>query len=308
MGDPDPHGPPGTGLGAAPCCNHDLPLSLLICERRVPWVWLGQGLCWPPHLPPRGFWQPPVRMKRGGPANPPSSACRQSWHQTALVAPRHGQSPKPVRPVCRAGHGQGRAQPGAAAPVSPGAASPRRLIELHSPDSRNTLILRCKDTATAHSWFTALHANITALLPQVLAELNAMLGTGGAAAGGREVKHVAWLAEQVRTAGAVPKMPVWCRSGGQQRRRGCGCSRVAAGELCRLPGHRALPLSHSPSGRPAAPRRRQRFPCPQSPLLLGFPSWRCSSPPRFSTNSLPDSRSLPGHRGELGPSSGVPSG
>ncbi|NXG67415.1 SNTB2 protein, partial [Hemiprocne comata] len=76
-----------------------------------------------------------------------------------------------------------------------------RLIELHSPDSRNTLILRCKDTATAHSWFTALHANITALLPQVLAELNAMLGTGGAAAGGREVKHIAWLAEQARLDG-----------------------------------------------------------------------------------------------------------
>ncbi|NXI36589.1 SNTB2 protein, partial [Galbula dea] len=76
-----------------------------------------------------------------------------------------------------------------------------RLIELHSPDSRNTLILRCKDTATAHSWFTALHANITALLPQVLAELNAMLGTGGAMASGREVKHIAWLAEQVRLDG-----------------------------------------------------------------------------------------------------------
>ncbi|NXK11318.1 SNTB2 protein, partial [Herpetotheres cachinnans] len=76
-----------------------------------------------------------------------------------------------------------------------------RLIELHSPDSRNTLILRCKDTATAHSWFTALHANIAALLPQVLAELNAMLGTGGTAAGGREVKHVAWLAEQARLDG-----------------------------------------------------------------------------------------------------------
>uniref|UniRef100_A0A8C9EGB1 Beta-2-syntrophin n=1 Tax=Pavo cristatus TaxID=9049 RepID=A0A8C9EGB1_PAVCR len=73
-----------------------------------------------------------------------------------------------------------------------------RLIELHSPDSRNTLILRCKDTATAHSWFTALHANITALLPQVLAELNAVLG---GSAGGREVKHVAWLAEQARLDG-----------------------------------------------------------------------------------------------------------
>uniref|UniRef100_A0A672TFY8 Syntrophin beta 2 n=1 Tax=Strigops habroptila TaxID=2489341 RepID=A0A672TFY8_STRHB len=71
-----------------------------------------------------------------------------------------------------------------------------RLIVLHSPDRHNTLILRCKDTEMAHSWFTALHTNIVALLPKVLAELNTMLSTGGAAAGSREVKHIAWLAEQ----------------------------------------------------------------------------------------------------------------
>ncbi|GAB5582417.1 gamma-1-syntrophin isoform X1 [Prionailurus iriomotensis] len=71
-----------------------------------------------------------------------------------------------------------------------------RLIELHSPDSRNTLILRCKDTATAHSWFVAIHTNIMALLPQVLAELNAMLGATSTAGGSKEVKHIAWLAEQ----------------------------------------------------------------------------------------------------------------
>lgn len=85
--------------------------------------------------------------------------------------------------------------------------SPRRLIELHSPDSRNTLVLRCRDTATAHAWFSALHANITALLPQVLAELNATLGSGSPTAGGREVKHIAWLAEQVRTDGMCQGLP-----------------------------------------------------------------------------------------------------
>lgn len=72
-----------------------------------------------------------------------------------------------------------------------------RLIELHSPDSRNTLILRCKDTATAHSWFMAIHTNIMALLPQVLAELNTMLGASHTAGSSREVKQIAWLAEQV---------------------------------------------------------------------------------------------------------------
>lgn len=76
-----------------------------------------------------------------------------------------------------------------------------RLIELHSPDSRNTLILRCKDTATAHSWFVAIHTNIMALLPQVLAELNAMLGATSTAGGSKEVKHIAWLAEQAKLDG-----------------------------------------------------------------------------------------------------------
>ncbi|KAG8144259.1 hypothetical protein E2320_001345 [Naja naja] len=76
-----------------------------------------------------------------------------------------------------------------------------RLIELHSPDSRNTLVLRCKDTATAHSWFMAIHTNIMALLPQVLAELNAMLGTSHAPGSSKEVKQIAWLAEQARLDG-----------------------------------------------------------------------------------------------------------
>ncbi|XP_033012971.1 beta-2-syntrophin [Lacerta agilis] len=76
-----------------------------------------------------------------------------------------------------------------------------RLIELHSPDSRNTLILRCKDTATAHSWFMAIHTNIMALLPQVLAELNAMLAASNTPGSSKEVKHIAWLAEQARLDG-----------------------------------------------------------------------------------------------------------
>uniref|UniRef100_A0A8C8S099 Beta-2-syntrophin n=1 Tax=Pelusios castaneus TaxID=367368 RepID=A0A8C8S099_9SAUR len=76
-----------------------------------------------------------------------------------------------------------------------------RLIELHSPDSRNTLILRCKDTATAHAWFMAIHTNIMALLPQVLAELNATLGANNATGSSKEVRHIAWLAEQARLDG-----------------------------------------------------------------------------------------------------------
>nr|XP_033795939.1 beta-2-syntrophin [Geotrypetes seraphini] len=70
-----------------------------------------------------------------------------------------------------------------------------RLIELHSPDGRNTLVLRCKDTSTAHAWFMAMYANIMAFLPQVLVELNAMLRTS------REVKQIGWLGEQLKLDG-----------------------------------------------------------------------------------------------------------
>ncbi|MGH0115763.1 UNVERIFIED_CONTAM: hypothetical protein FKN15_046948 [Acipenser sinensis] len=75
-----------------------------------------------------------------------------------------------------------------------------RLIELHSPDGRNTVVLRCKDSAAAHSWFTAIHTNIAALLPHVLAELNSMLGSSNTSSN-REVRHVGWLAEQIKLDG-----------------------------------------------------------------------------------------------------------
>ncbi|XP_069491642.1 beta-2-syntrophin [Ambystoma mexicanum] len=80
-----------------------------------------------------------------------------------------------------------------------------RLIELHSSDGRYTLILRCMDSATAHSWFMAIHTNIMALLPQVLAELNAMLATGIPAGSNREVRHIGWLAEQIKFEGGRPQ-------------------------------------------------------------------------------------------------------
>ncbi|XP_060741125.1 beta-2-syntrophin isoform X1 [Tachysurus vachellii] len=69
-----------------------------------------------------------------------------------------------------------------------------RLLELHSPDGQNLVVLRCKDTATAHSWFTAIHANIAALLPHTLTHINAYLSASNTHT---QVKHIGWLAEQV---------------------------------------------------------------------------------------------------------------
>ncbi|XP_029464178.1 beta-2-syntrophin isoform X3 [Rhinatrema bivittatum] len=90
-----------------------------------------------------------------------------------------------------------------------------RLIELHSSDGRNTLILRCKDTATAHSWFMAIHTNITALLPQVLVELNAMLGSGSATGSSRDIKQVGWLGEQGNR--LLSPLTLWCSTSGEEQ-------------------------------------------------------------------------------------------
>ncbi|TRY85910.1 hypothetical protein DNTS_020916 [Danionella cerebrum] len=52
-----------------------------------------------------------------------------------------------------------------------------RLLELHSPDGQHTVVLRCKDGASAHSWFTAIHTNVTALLPHTLSHINGYLSS-----------------------------------------------------------------------------------------------------------------------------------
>ncbi|XP_068117495.1 beta-2-syntrophin [Hyperolius riggenbachi] len=67
-----------------------------------------------------------------------------------------------------------------------------RLVELRSPDGCHSIILRCRDSASALSWAQSLHNNITALLPQVLAETQCMLG-----AASDDLRHLGWVAEQV---------------------------------------------------------------------------------------------------------------
>ncbi|KAM5138840.1 beta-2-syntrophin isoform 1-T1 [Mantella aurantiaca] len=67
-----------------------------------------------------------------------------------------------------------------------------RLVELRSPDGCHSIALRCRDSASALSWSQALHNNITALLPQVLAETQCMLG-----AAIEDLRHLGWVAEQV---------------------------------------------------------------------------------------------------------------
>ncbi|XP_062403826.1 beta-2-syntrophin [Sardina pilchardus] len=75
-----------------------------------------------------------------------------------------------------------------------------RLLELHSPDGQHTVVLRCKDGASAQAWFTATHTNIAALLPQTLAHVNAYLSAPTTAAH-PQLKHIGWLAEQIQLEG-----------------------------------------------------------------------------------------------------------
>lgn len=75
-----------------------------------------------------------------------------------------------------------------------------RLLELHSPDGQHTVVLRCKDGPSANSWFTAIHTNIAALLPQTLAHINAYLGASSSTSTHPHLKHIGWLAEQVFSA------------------------------------------------------------------------------------------------------------
>ncbi|XP_038659748.1 alpha-1-syntrophin-like [Scyliorhinus canicula] len=72
----------------------------------------------------------------------------------------------------------------------------KRYIDLSSADGKSSVSLRVKDSATAQSWFNALHGNASALLPMVKAEMRALAGNTGIA-GSKEIKHVGWLTEQV---------------------------------------------------------------------------------------------------------------
>uniref|UniRef100_A0A8D0E8J3 Syntrophin beta 1 n=1 Tax=Salvator merianae TaxID=96440 RepID=A0A8D0E8J3_SALMN len=71
-----------------------------------------------------------------------------------------------------------------------------RLVEIHSPDAKHTLVLRSKDSATAQAWFHAIHSCVSDLIPKVISEVKDQLGKTGIA-GGREIRHLGWLAEKV---------------------------------------------------------------------------------------------------------------
>ncbi|XP_072323016.1 beta-1-syntrophin [Scyliorhinus torazame] len=70
-----------------------------------------------------------------------------------------------------------------------------RQFELHSPDCKYTVVLRCKDPSTAQAWFNTVQTNANNLTAKVIGEVKDQLGRTGIA-GCREIRHIGWLAEK----------------------------------------------------------------------------------------------------------------
>ncbi|XP_061807339.1 beta-1-syntrophin isoform X1 [Nerophis lumbriciformis] len=68
-----------------------------------------------------------------------------------------------------------------------------RQVELHSPDARHTVVLRCPDQPSALTWFSAMHAVTSTLAQRALAEVIHHKTRSGVA-GSKEIRHLGWLA------------------------------------------------------------------------------------------------------------------
>ncbi|KAL6108957.1 sntb1 [Pungitius sinensis] len=68
-----------------------------------------------------------------------------------------------------------------------------RQLELHSPDARHTVVLRCPDQPSALSWFSAMHSVTSKLAKKALSEvIHSTARTD--VAGSKEIRHLGWLA------------------------------------------------------------------------------------------------------------------
>ncbi|XP_034410078.1 LOW QUALITY PROTEIN: beta-1-syntrophin [Cyclopterus lumpus] len=73
-----------------------------------------------------------------------------------------------------------------------------RQLELHSPDARHTVVLRCPDQPSALSWFSAMHSVTSKLAQRALAEVIQSTARTGVA-GSKEIRHLGWLAAKTES-------------------------------------------------------------------------------------------------------------
>ncbi|XP_077576878.1 beta-1-syntrophin [Stigmatopora nigra] len=68
-----------------------------------------------------------------------------------------------------------------------------RQVELHSPDARHTVVLRCPDQPSALTWFSAMHAVSSTLTQRALADVIHHTARSKVA-GSKEIRNMGWLA------------------------------------------------------------------------------------------------------------------
>ncbi|KAJ0066141.1 hypothetical protein NL108_001368, partial [Boleophthalmus pectinirostris] len=125
-----------------------------------------------------GWETPPPESPRLSPSSPSSSVS------------------EPPSPPLLSPHGDRRCIPLKMCYVTRAMTTPdpdNRQLELHSPDTRHTVVLRCPDQPSALSWFAAMHSVTTALAQRALAEVIQNHGRTGIA-GSKEIRHLGWLA------------------------------------------------------------------------------------------------------------------
>ncbi|XP_060936426.1 beta-1-syntrophin [Limanda limanda] len=127
------------------------------------------------------------------------------WETPPPESPRIGSppitspsSPDPSSPTTQPSlspHGDRRCIPLKMCCVTRAMTTPdpeNRQLELHSPDARHTVVLRCPDQPSALSWFSAMHAVTSTLAQRALAEV--IQNTARTGIGSREIRHLGWLA------------------------------------------------------------------------------------------------------------------
>lgn len=92
--------------------------------------------------------------------------------------------------------------------VSPSVCASSRQLELHSPDAKHTVVLRCRDAASAQAWFEVMQSATSDLINKVITEVKEHTGRTGIA-GSREIRHLGWLAEKVGS--TLYFIECWCR-------------------------------------------------------------------------------------------------
>lgn len=144
-------------------------------------------------------------VKKGSPVS------EIGWETPPPESPRLGSSPTNSSPVCHSPspplqrslslQGERRCIPLQMCYVTRAMTTPdpeNRQVELHSPDTRHTVVLRCLDQPSALSWFSAMHSVTSALTQRVLGEVIQNTARTGIA-GSKEIRHLGWLARKTES-------------------------------------------------------------------------------------------------------------